>query len=123
LTEIFYSYKILKIRPEEDAPRCEDGIKENFCKQKQERKKQKQNQKKKRTNVADTRKIEGRKKKLRAMRKKGRKKMRERERREAYSHIEKGPHYYRPFCDFRPVPSAYRPGLGHRSQITEGPVY
>jgi hypothetical protein len=79
--------------------------------------------KKKRTNVADTRKIEGRKKKLRAMRKKGRKKMRERERREAYSHIEKGPHYYRPLCDFRPVPSAYRPGLGHRSQITEGPVY
>jgi hypothetical protein len=40
---------------------------------------------KKRTNVADTRKIEG--KKMRAMRKKGRKKMRERERREGYSHI------------------------------------
>jgi hypothetical protein len=34
-------------------------------------------------------------------------------------YVGKGPEY-RPFRDFRPVPR--RTGLGHRSQIPEGPV-
>jgi hypothetical protein len=44
----------------------------------------------------------------------------------ALLYLEKGPHY-KPFCDFRPVPSAYRPGAqisNHRRACTKAlPLY